>query len=143
MQLLYINADFDENGLETKIYDSIESFVQDRIGIAYSLLELEAFASEEDEDEEYLDEVFVLNLLKNGSHEGEWSTEEVWLIEDGGQFRNFRFAPGSVYTDIPRKVFCNNRSGIDVDFNTLILQITDIGGHLIRKIRTGGNGNGV
>ena len=86
MQLLYINADFDENGLETKIYDSIESFVEDRIGIAYSLLELEAFANEEDEedeDEEYLDEVFVLNLLKNGSHEGEWSTEEVWLIEDG------------------------------------------------------------
>lgn len=81
MQLLYINADFDENGLETKIYESIESFVQDRIGIAYSLLELEAFASEE--DEEYSDEVFVLNLLKSGSHEGEWSTEEVWLIEDG------------------------------------------------------------
>ena len=83
MQLLYINADFDENGLETKIYDSIESFVKGRIGIAYSLLELEAFAKEDDEDEEYIDEVFVLNLLKNGSHEGEWSTEEVWLIEDG------------------------------------------------------------
>ena len=83
MQLLYINADFDENGLETKIYDSIESFVQDRIGIAYSVLELEAFSTEDDEYEEYLVEVFVLNLLKNGSHEGEWSTEEVWLIEDG------------------------------------------------------------
>ena len=52
MQLLYINADFDENGLETKIYESIESFVKDRIGIAYSLLELEAFANEDDEDEE-------------------------------------------------------------------------------------------
>jgi hypothetical protein len=83
MQLLYINADFDEKGLETKIYDNIESFVQDRIGIAYSLLELEAFANEDDEYEEYLDEAFVLNLLKNGSHESEWSTEEVWLIEDG------------------------------------------------------------
>ena len=82
MQLLYINADFDENGLETKIYDSIESFVKGRIGIAYSLLELEVFAKEDDEDEEYLDEVFVLNLLKSGSHEGEWSTEEVWLLED-------------------------------------------------------------
>mgnify|MGYP003595873994 CR=1 FL=1 len=33
MQLLYINADFDENGLETKIYESVESFVQARIGI--------------------------------------------------------------------------------------------------------------
>lgn len=83
MQLLYVTANFDENGLETKIYDSVESFVEDRIGIAYSLLELESFASEEDEDEEYLDEVFVLDLLKTGSHEGEWSTEEVWLIEDG------------------------------------------------------------
>ena len=83
MQLLYINADFYYNGLKTKIYDSIESFVKGRIGIAYSLLELEAFAKEDDEDEEYLDEVFVLNLLKSGSHEGEWSTEEVWLIEDG------------------------------------------------------------
>ena len=83
MQLLYINADFDENGLETKIYDSIESFVQDRVGITYGLLELESFANEEDEDEEYFDEVFVLNLLKNGLHEGEWSTEEVWSIEDG------------------------------------------------------------
>ena len=83
MKVLYINADFDEYGLETKIYESIESFVQDRIGISYSLLELEAFAKEEDEDEEYLDEVFVLNLLKSGSHEDWWSTEEVWLIEDG------------------------------------------------------------
>ena len=83
MQLLYINADFDENGLDTKIYESVESFVQNRIGIAYSLLELEAFAKEEDEDEGYLDEVFVLNLLKSGSRENEWSTEEVWLIEDG------------------------------------------------------------
>ena len=83
MQLLYINADFDDHGLGTKIYESIESFVQDRIGISYSLLELEAIASENDEDEEYLDEVFVLNLLKSGLHEGEWSTEEVWLIEDG------------------------------------------------------------
>ena len=86
MQLLYINADFYYNGLKTKIYDSIESFVKGRIGIAYSLLELEAFAKEDDEDdedEEYLDEVFVLNLLKSGSHEDWWSTEEVWLIEDG------------------------------------------------------------
>ena len=81
MQLLYINADFDEHGLETKIYDSVESFVQDRIGIAYSLLNLESFANEE--GEEYSDELFVLNLLKSGLHEGEWSTEEVWLIEDG------------------------------------------------------------
>lgn len=79
MQLLYINADFDENGLETKIYDSIESFVEDRIGITYSVLELEVLV----EDENNADEVFVLDLLKNGSHEGEWSTEEVWLIEDG------------------------------------------------------------
>jgi len=79
MQLLYINADFDENGLETKIYDSIESFVEDRIGIAYSVLELEVLA----EDEDDVDVVFVLDLLKTGSHEGEWSTEEVWLIEDG------------------------------------------------------------
>lgn len=79
MQLLYINANFDENGLETKIYDSIESFVEDRIGIAYSVLELEVLAVGEDNG----DEVFVLDLLKTGSHEGEWSTEEVWLIEDG------------------------------------------------------------
>ena len=40
MKLLHINADFDENGLETKVYDSIESFVQDRIGIAYSLVRM-------------------------------------------------------------------------------------------------------
>ncbi len=80
MQLLYINADFDENGLETKIYDSIESFVEDRIGIAYSVLELEVLA---EVGEDNADEVFVLDLLKTGSHEGEWSTEEVWLIEDG------------------------------------------------------------
>ena len=39
MQLLYINSDFDEICLETKVYDSIESFVQGRIGITYSLLE--------------------------------------------------------------------------------------------------------
>ena len=85
----------------------------------------------------YLDVITRSHADTSGGH------SHVVRIEDGGQFRNFRFAPGSVYTDIPRKVFCNNRSGIDVDFNTLILQITDIGGHLIRKIRTGGNGNGV
>ena len=29
MQLLYINADFDENGLEAKIYESIAEFAED------------------------------------------------------------------------------------------------------------------
>ena len=57
MQLLYINADFDENGLETKIYDSIESFVQARIGIAYSLLELDAFNAYKVEKEIYVKEL--------------------------------------------------------------------------------------
>jgi len=79
MQLLYINADFDDNGLETEIYDSIESFVEDRIGIAYSLIELEVLS----EDEDDVDVVFVLDLLKTGLHEGEWGTEEVWFIENG------------------------------------------------------------
>lgn len=79
MQILYINADFDEHGLETKVYDSVESFVEDRIGIAYSFLELEVLA----EDEDDVDVVFVLNLLKDGCYVGEWSTEEVWVIKDG------------------------------------------------------------
>lgn len=81
MQILYINADFDEHGLETKVYDSIESFVEDRIGIAYSISELEVLA--EKSEDEYGDEIFILNLLKDGCYEGEWSTEEVWVIKDG------------------------------------------------------------
>ena len=79
MQLLYINAGFDENVLETKIYESIEEFVEHRIGIAYNIKDLEILS----EDSDNVDEIFVLELLKEGSHEGEWSTEEVWFIEDG------------------------------------------------------------
>ena len=79
MQLLYINADFCANVLETKIYESIEDFVEYRIGIAYNIKDLEILS----EDSDNVDEIFVLNLLKEGSHEGEWSTEEVWVIKDG------------------------------------------------------------
>ena len=84
MQLLYINADFDENGLESKIYESIEFFVEDRIGIGYTLSELRELAKEPDENP---DEAFVLDLLLSGSHEGEWSNEEVWIIKDGNYFK--------------------------------------------------------
>lgn len=79
MQLLYINADFDEHGLETKIYESVESLVRDRIGVDYTLSEIRKLAQYPDENP---DEAFMLNLLLSGVHEGEWSTEEVWLIED-------------------------------------------------------------
>jgi len=79
MQLLYINSDFDEHELETKVYTSIEDFVKDRIGIAYNITDLEVLA----EDRDNMDEIFVLELIKTGSHEGQWSTEEVWLLENG------------------------------------------------------------
>lgn len=81
MKLLYINADFDEHGLETKIYNSIESFVEGRIGIAYSLEQLKELAQEDEPDEKY-----ILDLILSGSCEGEWSTEEVWFIK-GDSFR--------------------------------------------------------
>ena len=81
MKLLYINADFDENGLETKIYNSIESFVEDRIGIAYNLEQLKELAEEDEPDEKY-----ILDLILSGSYEGEWTTEEVWFIK-GDSFR--------------------------------------------------------
>ncbi len=81
MKLLYINADFDEHGLETKIYNSIESFVEDRIGIAYNLEQLKELAQEDEPDEK-----FILDLILSGSYEGEWSTEEVWFIK-GDSFR--------------------------------------------------------
>ena len=81
MKLLYINADFDENGLETKIYNSIESFVEDRIRIAYNLEQLKELAEEDEPDEKY-----ILDLILSGSYEGEWSTEEVWFIK-GDSFR--------------------------------------------------------
>lgn len=80
MKILYINADFDEHGLETKMYETIESLVRDRIGIGYSLEKLKTLAQEPEENP---DEVFVLELLLSGQHEGEWSTEEVWIIQDG------------------------------------------------------------
>ena len=81
MKLLYINADFDEHGLETKIYNSIESFVEDRTGIAYNLEQLKELAEEDEPDEKY-----ILDLILSGSYEGEWSTEEVWFIK-GDSFR--------------------------------------------------------
>lgn len=80
MQLLYINADFDEHGLETKIYESVESLVRDRIGVDYTLSEIRKLAQYPDENP---DEAFMLDLLLYGVHESEWSTEEVWFIEDG------------------------------------------------------------
>ena len=81
MKLLYINADFDEHGLETKIYNSIESFVEGRIGIAYNLEQLKELAEEDEPDEKY-----ILDLILSGSYVGEWSTEEVWFIK-GDSFR--------------------------------------------------------
>lgn len=40
MEILYINADFDEHELETKRYTSLEEFTCDLIGVNYSLTEL-------------------------------------------------------------------------------------------------------
>ena len=56
MEILYINADYDENGLETKLYANIEDFVLDRIGIAYNIKDLEILK----EDSDNVDEIFVL-----------------------------------------------------------------------------------
>lgn len=83
MQLLHIYSDFDENELRTKTHKTIESFVEDSIGIGYTLEQLKELAEDEDENP---DEKFCLNLILSGIHEGEWSTEEVWIIKDG-QFR--------------------------------------------------------
>lgn len=80
MQILYINSDFDEHELETKLYTSIEDFVKDRIGIAYDTDQLKELSEEPDEN---LDEAFVLELILSGYHVGEWSTEEVRFIKDG------------------------------------------------------------
>ena len=81
MQILYICSDFDEHELETKVYSSVESFVEDRIGIAYNITQLE----EVSEDCDNVDERFILQLLREGSVVGEWHTEEVWVIS-GDQF---------------------------------------------------------
>lgn len=81
MQILYICSDFDEHELETKVYSSVERFVEDRIGIAYSITQLEEIS----EDCNNVDERFVLQLLREGSVVGEWHTEEVWVIS-GDQF---------------------------------------------------------
>lgn len=80
MEILYINADFDEHELETKRYTSLEEFTCDRIGINYSLTELREMA---DDPEGYPDEAFIYELITSGCYVGEWSTEEVWFIKDG------------------------------------------------------------
>lgn len=77
--ILYIRADFDENGLETKNYTNLDAFILDRTGWPTFKDMKEAL----DTDDEELDgsEKHVMALLKNGCAENEWDTEEIYTLD--------------------------------------------------------------
>lgn len=79
-QILHVHSDFDEHELHTEIYDSLENFILNRTCVAYTLNELKLV---DFEDQDYGDEEYCYNLIKDGEHIGEWSTDELWFVIDG------------------------------------------------------------
>lgn len=79
-QILHMHSDFDEHELHTEVYTSLEDFILNRTCVPYTLNELKPVDSE---DQDFGDEKFCFNLIKDGYHIGEWYTDELWFAVDG------------------------------------------------------------
>lgn len=79
MKYVYIRADHDENGLETKFYDSLDEFVNEMTG--WSTFESMKEAIQCDDEELDGNEGQVLRLITKGHSENEWDDEEFYTLE--------------------------------------------------------------
>ena len=80
---LHIRADFDENGLESKIYTSLDDFVadnSDEFTLFTELFDYMKECNDSDEDPDYGSK-HLYDLIHNGSVEGEWDAEEFHEIK--------------------------------------------------------------
>lgn len=80
---LHILADFDENGLQSQIYTSLDDFVAEKSEQFSLYTELEEYIKEcvdSGEEPEYV-EKNLYELIHNGSVEGEWDAEEFHEIK--------------------------------------------------------------
>ena len=81
---LHIRADFDENGLSSKIWTSLDDFVADKLcGDFDNYVELENYINEckeSDEEPEYHPK-YLYDLINDGEAEGEWDAEEFYEIK--------------------------------------------------------------
>lgn len=81
---LHIRADFDENGLHHKIYDTLDQFVEARSDQFTLYAELEQYideCQESGEEPEYC-EYQLFKLINDGDFEGEWDSEKFFEIVD-------------------------------------------------------------
>jgi hypothetical protein len=80
MQILHVHSDFDEHELHTEVYTSLQEFIHDWVGVNYTYDELQKLDLD---DEDYVSEKYCYELIRNGEHIGEWSTDEFWVVLDG------------------------------------------------------------
>ena len=80
---LHILADFDENGLKSKIYTSLDDFVAERSDEFSLYTELENYLNECEEsgEEPEYQPKYLYDLINNGEAEGEWDAEEFYEIK--------------------------------------------------------------
>lgn len=81
---LHIRADFDENDLTSKLYGTLDEFVEHRSDQFTLFSELEQYIKDcenEEEDPEYCEE-YLYKLIVDGYNSGEWDSEEFYEIVD-------------------------------------------------------------
>lgn len=80
MTVVYIRADHDENGLETKMFEDLDEFVQEMVGWQ-SYRQFKDDCEDDFDDELCEGDKHFLELIKKGHHEGEWDDEELYILE--------------------------------------------------------------
>lgn len=80
---LHIVADFDENGLTHKIYETLDEFVEEHSEMFSLYAELEQYldeCQESGEEPEYC-EKYIFDLINEGDFEGEWVSEKFFEVD--------------------------------------------------------------
>ena len=80
-RILYIQADFDENELKTKIFESSSELIKYLIGEKMSFCQLEELVegAEEFDDLDY-EYRYLWELFTDTEVVGEWTTEKIYYI---------------------------------------------------------------
>lgn len=80
---LHVRADFDEKVLHSKIYDTIDDYIEDNLDGFSNYAELEQYINEckQDGEEPEYHPKYVYDLINSGSGEGEWDEEAFYEIK--------------------------------------------------------------
>lgn len=80
---LHVLADFDENEIHSKVYNTLDEFVEERSDQFTLYAELEQYINEceaNEEEPEYC-EKSLYDLINEGDAEGEWDSEVFYEIK--------------------------------------------------------------